>query len=97
MLLRERVDRVLRRVGGEALAVVTVEVNRGEVAGQRDADVVVDQLVRVGVPVDPHHPGLGFAVLVMSERHTHDLSSLGRWNRRTARAAGGRGGATRGR
>ncbi len=71
VLLGVGVDRVLRGVGREALAVVAVVVDLVEVADERDADVVVDELVRVAVAIDADDSGLGLSVLVVSERDAH--------------------------
>jgi hypothetical protein len=71
VLLRERVDRVLLRVGGHDLAVVALDVARHEVAAQLRGDVEVLDLVPIGVAGDPHQPVLGLPVLVRSQ---HDVA-----------------------
>ena len=78
VLLRVRVDGVLRRVRGQALRVVPGEVDVGEVAGEGDTHVVVDEIVGVRVAVDPHDPGLRLAVLVVPERDSHERSAPSR-------------------
>jgi hypothetical protein len=89
-LLREGVDGVLGRVGGEALGVVAGVVHVVEVADQRDAHVVVGDLVRLGVAEDAHDAGLGFSVLVVAQRDGH-RSLLGSWvvSRRAGSAVAG--------
>jgi hypothetical protein len=67
----EGVDGVLLGVGRQARAVVAGEVHRLLAAGQRHADVVVDQLMGVAVAEDPHHPVLRLAVLVVAEHDCH--------------------------
>ncbi|WP_157937121.1 hypothetical protein [Geodermatophilus chilensis] len=58
------------------------EVRVREVAGESGADVVVNDLVRVAVPVDADDTSLGLAVLVVPQLVCHVLFSfLGRWSR----------------
>jgi hypothetical protein len=68
----EGVDGVLLRVRGQHAGVVTGQVGGVEVAGQRGADVEVDDLVPLAAvgraAVDPDEAGLRLAVLVLAER-----------------------------
>jgi hypothetical protein len=64
-------DRVLHGVGRQDLGVVAGEVGVREVAGQRDADVQVDELVRVAVAVHTHDARLGLAVLAVPQQVCH--------------------------
>ena len=67
VLAGERVHGVLLGVGRQHRGVVAVEVHGVHVAGQRDGDVEVVQHVPGRVPVDPHQPDLGLAVLVVAQ------------------------------
>ena len=72
------------------LVLSPVVVHVVEVADQRDAHVVVGDLVRLGVAEDAHDAGLGFSVLVVAQRDGH-RSLLGSWvvSRRAGSAVAG--------
>lgn len=44
----------------------------GEVPREGNADVVVNQVMRISVPVDANHTSLGFTVLIVPERDCHN-------------------------
>src|SRR4029077_487366 len=70
-LFCERKHRVLLCVSGHDVAVVTVGVAGFEVAGQRDGDGDVFDLVNGAMSGDADHVGLGLAVLVVAENDGH--------------------------
>ena len=67
VLLRERVDGVLLRVGREHGAVVAAQMDRLQLAGQGDRDEQIAQLVDVAVAHHADKMGLGLAVLIHPE------------------------------
>ena len=76
MLLGERVHRVLRRIRRQTVRIVIGQMDISEIAAQRHADVVVDNLVRIGIAEHTDDPRFRLTVLIVPERDTHVFSSL---------------------
>ncbi len=68
---REGKHRVLLRVCGHDVGVVTFDVAGSEVAGKRDGDRDVFDLVDAAISGDADHVGLSLAVLVVADDDCH--------------------------
>src|SRR6476646_4923785 len=92
LFLRECIDRVFLRIGGDNVAVVTRQVAAGKIARQRDADADVLDLVNRAEGPSLGHPDkvcLSFAVLVRAQSNGHGLTFLYMCcNRRGSEGAG---------
>jgi hypothetical protein len=80
-LLGEGEDGVLLGIGGYDVGVVAGDVDILEIAGERDADVQVAELVALGIPRDRNHPHPGLAVLIGPDDHRSSRQPISREKR----------------